>query len=296
MNNYCNNCGKIGHNAKTCTEPITSCGIICIKIKKISMQKFENFLYNKFIDIQDYNYKNLNSLNKIHKYKNDIKFLLIQRKHSLCYIEFIRGRYNEKNINNLEYLFSLMSKNEIEDIKKNDFQFLWDNLWNKTAYNKNFLKELNNSKIKFNYCKKNNLFNNLDSIYETPEWGFPKGRRNRYEKNLDCAIREFEEETNYKNYTVYNRINYIEEIFKGTNKIDYKHIYYIAGSNSNFNNNIENISDTYEIGDIGWYTYEETLLKLRKYDTTKIDIVNQIYFFIIIVLEKISKKIVLDFI
>ena len=256
MNNYCTNCGKLGHNNKTCIEPITSCGIICINIKKISTQKFENFLYNKFIDIQDYNYKNLNSLNKIYKYKNDIKFLLIQRKHSLCYIEFIRGRYNEKKINNIKYLFSLMSKNEVTNIKNNEFQILWDNLWKKTAYNKNFIKELNNSKIKFNYCKKNNLFDNLITIYETPEWGFPKGRRNKYEKNLDCAIREFEEETNYKNYILYNRINYVEEIFKGTNNIDYKHVYYMAGSDDDM---IENINDTYEIGNIGWYTYEETL-------------------------------------
>ena len=285
MNNYCTNCGKSGHNNKNCTEPITSCGIICINIKNLPIQRFESFLYNKFIDIQDFNYKNLNFLNKIYKYKDDIKFLLIQRKHSLSYIEFIRGRYNEKDINNLIYLFSLMSKSEVENIKNNEFQILWDTLWRKTARNKNFIKELNNSKIKFNYCKKNTLFNNLSTTYETPEWGFPKGRRNRFEKNLDCAIREFEEETNYKNYVLYNRINFIEEVFKGTNNINYKHIYYLAGSDLD---NIENINDVYEIGNIGWYTYDETLELLRQYDTTKIDIVNQIYFFIITVLEKIS--------
>jgi ADP-ribose pyrophosphatase YjhB (NUDIX family) len=285
MNNYCTNCGKSGHNNKNCTEPITSCGIICINIKNLPIKRLETFLYNKFIDIQDFNYKNLNFLNKLYKYKDDIKFLLIQRKHSLSYIEFIRGRYNEKDINNLIYLFSLMSKSEIENIKNNEFQILWDNLWRKTARNKNFIKELNNSKIKFNYCRKNNLFDNLNTTYETPEWGFPKGRRNRFEKNLDCAIREFEEETNYKNYVLYNRVNCIEEVFKGTNNIDYKHIYYLAGSDSD---NIENINDIYEIGNIGWYTYDETIQLMRQYDITKIDIVNQIYFFIITVLEKIS--------
>jgi hypothetical protein len=285
MNNYCTNCGKSGHNNKNCTEPITSCGIICINIKNLPIKRLETFLYNKYIDIQDFNYKNLNFLNKLYKYKDDIKFLLIQRKHSLSYIEFIRGRYNDKDINNLTYLFSLMSKSEIENIKNNEFQILWDNLWRKTARNKNFIKELNNSKVKFNYCKKNNLFDNLNTTYETPEWGFPKGRRNRFEKNLDCAIREFEEETNYNNYVLYNRINFIEEVFKGTNNIDYKHIYYLAGSDSD---NIENINDIYEIGNIGWYTYDETIRLLRKYDITKIDIVNQIYFFIITVLEKTS--------
>lgn len=285
MNNYCTNCGKSGHINKDCTEPITSCGIICFNIKNISTQKIENILYNKFIDIEDYNYKNLKFLSKIYKYKDDIKFLLIQRKHSLSYIEFIRGRYNEKDIKKIEYLFSLMSKTEVENIKTLDFQFLWDDLWKKTARSKAFLKELTISKNKFNYCKKNNFFNNLETKYDTPEWGFPKGRRNKYEKNLDCAIREFEEETNYKNYTLFDRINYMEEVFKGTNLIDYKHIYYFAGSD---NDKINEINDTYEVGNIGWYTYDETLKLIRSYDVSKFDVINQTYFFLISILEKIT--------
>ena len=31
--------------------------------------------------------------------------------------------------------------------------------------------------------------------WTTPEWGFPKGRRNLKESNLDCSRREFMEET-----------------------------------------------------------------------------------------------------
>jgi len=209
MNNYCTNCGKSGHNNKNCTEPITSCGIICINIKNLPIKRLETFLYNKYIDIQDFNYKNLNFLNKLYKYKDDIKFLLIQRKHSLSYIEFIRGRYNDKDINNLTYLFSLMSKSEIENIKNNEFQILWDNLWKKTARNKNFIKELNNSKIKFNYCKKNNLFDNLNTTYETPEWGFPKGRRNRFEKNCTKVKKSKKNKRNdwsFKKRKLYNKI------------------------------------------------------------------------------------------
>ena len=30
-----------------------------------------------------------------------------------------------------------------------------------------------------------------------PEWGFPKGRRNYQENDIDCATREWEEETGY---------------------------------------------------------------------------------------------------
>ena len=285
MNNYCTNCGKSGHKFKECLEPITSCGIICFNIKNIQIQMIENILYNKFIDIEDFNYKNLKFINKIFKYKDIVKFLLIQRKHSLSYIEFIRGRYDEKNEKNLEYIFSLMSKSEVENIKKCDFQHLWDDLWKNTSRNKNFLKELIISRNKFNYCKKYNLFDQLQTKYDTPEWGFPKGRRNKYEKNLECAKREFEEETNYKDYIIYDRINYMEETFKGTNLIDYKHIYYFAGSDKD---KINNINDTYEVGNIGWFTYDETLKLLRSYDISKISVINQTYFFIISIIEKLS--------
>jgi ADP-ribose pyrophosphatase YjhB (NUDIX family) len=287
FNNYCINCGKLGHNNKLCSEPIISCGIICFNISKISLFKIENFLYNKFIEIEDYNYKNLNYIKKINKYKKDIKFLLIQRKHSLSYIEFLRGRYDEKNQINIEKLFSLMSINEIKNIKDTEFQILWDNLWLKTARNKNYLKEMNVSKKKFNYIKNNNLLNNISSQYITPEWGFPKGRRNKYEKNIDCSKREFIEETNFTNFTLLDRINKVEETFVGSNNIDYKHIYYIAGAETT---DLELLNDNYEIGNIGWFTIDEVINILRPYDITKINLINQINFFLTIVMEKVNDE------
>ena len=35
------------------------------------------------------------------------------------------------------------------------------------------------------------------TYWKTPEWGFPKGRRNYQENDLACALREFQEETGY---------------------------------------------------------------------------------------------------
>lgn len=285
MNNYCINCGKYGHLNKQCIEPITSCGIICFNIKQMPISKIENFLYNKYVNIEEFNYKNIKFINKIDKHKDKIRFLLIQRKHSLSYIEFIRGRYIETDLLNIKYLLSYMSKEEVNKIKVTDFQILWDDLWRKTARSKAFLKELNISKNKFNHCKKNNFFDNLESNYYSPEWCFPKGRRNKYEKNLDCAKREFEEETKFTSYTILDRINFVEETFKGTNKIDYKHIYYFAGTN---NTELDIITDLYEVGNIGWFTYEETINLMRPYELTKIDIIHQTYFFINTVIEKIK--------
>ena len=40
--------------------------------------------------------------------------------------------------------------------------------------------------------------NESKTNWDEPEWGFPKGRRNYQEKDMICAIREFEEETGYQ--------------------------------------------------------------------------------------------------
>jgi len=283
------NCGKYGHNFKTCKDPITSCGIICFHMN-LPNYKIEKFLFNKFLNIEDFNYQNIHYIDKINFHDNKIKFLLIQRKHSFSYIEFIRGLYKENDELKIKNLFSLMSKHEIELIKNNDFNTLWFNLWEKNK-SKTFLKEMNSSMKKFNNLKNNNLLN-YESDYDTPEWGFPKGRRDKYENNLNCAQREFKEETNIINYNLFERIDTIEEIFVGTNNVSYKQIYYLAGIE---NKNLISVEDNYEIGDIGWYTIDDALKLIRTYDTTKINMLNQLYFFLSILKNKIEydyKKVV----
>ena len=39
--------------------------------------------------------------------------------------------------------------------------------------------------------------NNVIPAWKHSEWGFPKGRRNKLEDNMTCAIREFNEESDY---------------------------------------------------------------------------------------------------
>jgi 8-oxo-dGTP pyrophosphatase MutT (NUDIX family) len=42
------------------------------------------------------------------------------------------------------------------------------------------------------------LIQESKTTWDCPEWGFPKGRRNSYESELNCALREYEEETGYE--------------------------------------------------------------------------------------------------
>jgi len=284
MNTNCLNCNKSGHCYNRCNEPITSYGIICFNILEKTNIDINNILYNQYIDIHDYNYKNISNIKNIDKYYNDIKLLMIRRKYSLTYIEFIRGRYNINDKESINRLFNLMSHEENNIIKNNTFDYLWDNLWTTTAHNKVYKKEYSISKNKFINLKYNNFYNLLNESttkFIEPEWCFPKGRRNFNEENLDCAIREFKEETNHNNTYLLTKIKFIEEVYKGSNNINYKNVYYFSYSNNIDINMIKVLHDSYEVSDIRWMTINECLEKLRPYDETKKSIIHSVYFFLV---------------
>lgn len=294
--NACLNCGKIGHILKSCPEPIISYGIICFNINQqlnITNTHIESYLYNKFVDINEFNYIHLNNINLIPEYYDKIKILMIRRKHSLNYVEFIRGKYELIYIKNNK-IFELMSVDEINKIKTCNFNFLWNELWNETATHKIYMKEYNLSKAKFDELKKNNFYNMLDDmtkfIYSDPEWEFPKGRRNVSEKNLNCAIREFVEETHIdlNNLNILERLNYINEDFVGTNSKNYRNTYYLANTEIELNVSADDVQIN-EIGDIKWLYIPEAIEKIRPYSDTKVKIIHQIYFFIINLIQDITK-------
>ncbi len=69
---------------------------------------------------------------------DNIQFLMVQRKHSLGYLEFMRGRYTLENQDNLKYLIEQMTAEEIADISNMDFDFLWNKLWDMNNIKNNY--------------------------------------------------------------------------------------------------------------------------------------------------------------
>ena len=253
---YCNNCGNYGHAYKDFRHPILSYGII---------------LYND---------------------KSEV--IMVERKDTLSYIEFMRGKY--KSIYNKDYLkllFSRFSKSELENINKYEFDDLWKQLWIHTdTINRRIKKEYKNSKSNFNILKKGyTLENELISIstlikdirvpYLFNEWEIPKGRRKMYENNRDCALREFKEETNIPpcDYKLYQNIIPIIEEYEGINGVKYKHIYYIGYTDLNIDLFInKGNKDQYtEIKDIKWYSKNKCLENIRDYDIIKKGVINKFF-------------------
>jgi hypothetical protein len=300
-NYYCSNCNKKGHTFKTCNEPIISNGIIAIYIKGLTADQIpflEDYIiknlkiftntYNKNTNSPQYNkYNKFNNNNwmeseiniKSNQINDSIQFLMVQRKNSLGYLEFMRGRYNLDNLSTLIHLLEQMTPDELDDINKKDFDILWNNLWDSNNIrNKNHHKEYLNSKQKFYQLKlsHDNILTGTKPIYNFNEWGFPKGRRESYEPDLVCAIREFEEETTLTedNYVILERCKSIRENLIGTNGISYAHNYFLSILNNNIS--IEDESNR-EIGQTQVLNLIECLEKIRPYHKNKIRIIKNIY-------------------
>lgn len=269
---FCANCGGYGHVYKTCNHPVISYGVIC---------------YRTFYD----------------PINNSIfpKYLMVQRRDSLSYVEFIRGKYS---LNNREYLMQLVSHMTPQERKKLGeltFEEIWSDMWSKSVtevqssvtQNNNFSREWKDAAEKFNalktgyYIEKKQgdkiffdilwLLSNTQPLYNETEWGFPKGRRNINEDDMSCAVREFKEETGISSncIRILKDMKPIEEVFIGSNKVRYKHVYYVGkytqvhmrrdGSfiDCNFFDP-SNSQQIKEVRDVQWFTYQEAQDRIRE--------------------------------
>lgn len=246
--NYCNNCGKQGHLYHQCKMPITSIGIIL-------------FRYNE---------------------TNNIEYLMIRRKDTLGFIDFMRGKYSIYNKEYLINMFKQMTCIEKERICSMTFDDLWKDIWKTEHISSQYKVEEVISKDKFNSLKNGivnkNIFYSIETIiqeitdefWEEPEWGFPKGRRNYMEKDYDCAVREFVEETGININKLKNIQNVLpfEEIFTGSNYKSYKHKYFVSYLNYDETMDMEKFEQT-EVSKMEWNTYDDCLNKIRPYNLEK---------------------------
>ena len=306
---YCGNCGNLGHTYRRCKFPITSCGVILYRINpaweesqsdgnrnstledELGNSTFPVTLSEDETDNENISSKGEPPTSPVSQEKIDkFQYLLIQRKDTLGYVEFMRGKYDELNKDYIITLLETMTIGEVENIKKYSFDELWNMLWlNKNI--KQYQTEYEISKRKFTNLLSNKYFQfekileDADITYTEKEWGFPKGRRNLRETDYNCALREFEEETNFKkeDYSILRNIKPVEEIFYGSNNIKYKHIYYIAKSIKAKNLDIDpsNYFQFTEVSKVCWYTITESLEKIRPYNIAKKDVlckVNKLLF------------------
>jgi len=237
---YCSNCEDKNILCNLSYTPIISVGIIA-------------YFYDKNI--------------------KDFKFVMINRRDSLGYVDLIRGKYN---INNKKYILNLvneMTLDEKENILTYPFETLWNNLWNKRD-NIDY-----HSKAKFD-----NILPSLVTIiresftnWEEAEWGFPKGRKNYKESDYNAGLREFVEETGIpkEELSILQNIRPFEECFIGSNFKTYKHKYYLAKL-SRDDIDLTKFQKS-EVSQVKLFTHDECMQHIRFYNKEKHRVITNVY-------------------
>ena len=255
MSEHCNNCGRPGHSYIYCKVPITSIGVIVFR-------RAEN-----------------------------IEYLMIRRKDTLGYIDFMRGKYTVQNKHYIINMLKQMTVAEKERIKDCSFEQLWDGIWGGSQVSTQYKMEEATSREKIYLLKSGILVNNdyytLSNLieesnrygeWEEAEWGFPKGRRNYLEKDFDCALREFSEETGYPSSVLKNIENVLpfEEIFTGSNYKSYKHKYYVMCVDYSDSLQIPEYEKS-EVSKMEWKSYEECIKSIRPYNIEKRRVITNVH-------------------
>lgn len=260
---YCNNCGKPGHMYHQCKLPITSIGIIAFRL-----------------------------VDKVPQY------LMIRRKDSLGHIDFMRGKYSVLNKHYIINMLNQMTVDEKARMKVGNFDALWRAVWGGNTISSQYKNEEISAREKYNMLvagisskfnrtytlsslidESNQEMENLGQpLWTETEWGFPKGRRNHLEKDYDCALREFNEETGYPVNLLKNVQNILpyEEIFTGSNYKSYKHKYYLMYMDYADTLDVGNF-ETAEVSKMEWKTFEQCLESIRSYNVEKKQLIERIH-------------------
>lgn len=242
-------------------------------------------------------------------YKNDtggdggeprLKYCLICRRHTYAYGDFIQGKYQLEDRDRIYKIFQCMTRQEKEAITScPSFASLWQNYWRNRHNSREFKMAAHKYdtlvkgydifvpmtagvKVAFHLDLATILHDTAVCAQPTPEWGFPKGKKNKDETPLMCAQRELVEETNLDAATLdfCDPSATFVEMFLGTNGVKYEHVYYVAkcrDDTTHLTFNPTNVSQLMEISDIGWFSYEECLQMFRDRDAAKKNVLAQVH-------------------
>ena len=252
----CKNCGKRGHHIRDCISPRCSYGII---------------LYKKNGPL--------------------LELLMIRRRHTLGFVQFIRGQYACSNVEYITTLFNVMTDMEIDLIRTKDFDYLWNFLWYNTESQSS--RMINNMKAAFKTFSalKQGIMTNDVTItieyfidkrytsYTEQEWGFPKGKRNNYETDRQAAEREFSEETGIGLQDIILKKKTFVENYTSYDGVDYRNIYYLAECKTmdiKLNISKDKIEQITEISALRFIDINNCISYIRDYSKAKIKIIKNL--------------------
>ena len=202
---------------------------------------------------------------RVNDITNKLEAVLVKGRYTYAFNEFVVGNHNKRSIGVVKYLLNNMTVLERCSILSMDFDYMWYHIWLGTNKNMEmYTKQKNRFERRWMEDGGVQLRELVKASKKLPESNlrieFAKGRKSPSDASeLDCAIRETEEETNINpsQYTIIpnikKRVSFIRM------NVKYIYNYFVGFANSNFDVSLDmsNICQIAEISDIRWMDIDQ---------------------------------------
>lgn len=210
-----------------------------------------------------------------------LEYLFVCRRTTYAFVDFVLGKYNEKNEGYIKHLIENMTIRERNKILAASYVDLWHEIYLTVrqpigSFYNSMCEKFSRVILRFR-----KLDAEIPRRYESPEWGFPKGRLNYNEDVFNCAMRELQEETGIHSsmFVPIRSILPFEERYMGTNGTLYKVLYFIGVVNKDCRYRLDetNYFQMREIGDIQWHDYEGGMKVFREDEKSKRELLQKVH-------------------
>jgi 8-oxo-dGTP pyrophosphatase MutT (NUDIX family) len=203
-------------------------------------------------------------------------YLVVRRRNTVGFMDIIRGKYRVDHMEHLARLVDVMTLEEKEAVATWPFDRLWSWAWGPDGETKGHGGERVAGNIALDALRRGisvdgrlwtirTIVDSSSTAWTEPEWEFPKGHKNAYERDTECARRECCEETGLppSAFSALANVHPLEEIFTGSNLRSYKYKYFL-GYVPDASYSLQNFQRT-EIGAVAWLCKDECLQAIRPY-------------------------------
>lgn len=215
-----------------------------------------------------------------------IRYFLHERRFSVAYQALVMGNFNAHDISFLVKLLQRTSAEERRRICRWSFKKIYCHLWG--WFDTFYQEKYNRVKTKWNILRRGLIISTGLDTQQVMSWKtlcamvahsaqkkntyeFPKGKREwvdgKLESEWDCAVREFDQETQYglRNCRLVPFQKPLVETFVGMNELEYTHKYYLMKCETMGNH----AKQSSEARRIRWLTLEEALENIWEDETSK---------------------------
>ena len=203
----------------------------------------------------------------LRKKNNKYEFVMVKKNCSYSFFNFTLGKY-EKNMRNM---FNNMTFDEKNIICSRNYEFVFYNCYRNRKNVKISKKKYAKLEKKYNNFINSNSFKDIFNTVNIDDlWEFPKGKLENNENMIECAMREFEEETSIMTFK-YKVLFDVEPLIlnKIHNGINYKSIYYFAIYLSNHDDLTFKYDFNPEVCEKAWRFVNDKQLKKKILDKVK---------------------------